>query len=335
MVSVTNSVACAAAGARAVSSRVRSLVALGALVCAMTLSALPARAEGPGGLNCLSERQATKTQEEYAKLLSPAEGATLPASTPVTFFARGGGEWPMTFMVASSPALLSSPDIDSGLGTLLPPGYKTELVPPEENPEWWLTSTKASATPRTIYWTASFTHSLRFCDEPPVTFTLPPRTLTVVPSPAEEQAAAKQKQEAEAAAKKKKEEEAETTGSVSLVGSTVTVQSGGEAQFKLACAGTGTCVGKLTLTSKSPAKKGRNGEKGKAETIGIASFSIPPNGTTTVELELNAAGRALLSAAHGHQSATLTILKSSPAPSQTHTENVQFVQRRAHGKTKK
>ncbi len=173
MVSVTNSVACAAAGARAVSSRVRSLVALGALVCAMTLSALPARAEGPGGLNCLSERQATKTQEEYAKLLSPAEGATLPASTPVTFFARGGGEWPMTFMVASSPALLSSPDIDSGLGTLLPPGYKTELVPPEENPEWWLTSTKASATPRTIYWTASFTHNLRSCDEPPVTFTLP------------------------------------------------------------------------------------------------------------------------------------------------------------------
>ena len=37
--------------------------------------------------------------------------------TPVTFFARGGGESPMTFMVASSPALLSSPDIDGGLGT--------------------------------------------------------------------------------------------------------------------------------------------------------------------------------------------------------------------------
>lgn len=269
-------------------------------------------------------------------MLSPAEGATVVAGTPLTFFARdGSNELPMTFMVASSPALLSSPDIDGGLGTLLPPGYKTELLPPEDNPEYWLTSTKATATPRTIYWTASFTRNLRSCDEPPVTFTLPTRTLTVVPSPAEEQAAAKQKQEAEAAAaKRKKEAEAAATptGSVSLDGSTIAVRSDGEAQVKLACTGTGACIGKLTLTGRDIAKT-ESEDRAKVETIGSASFSISANKSATIMVRLNATGRALLSAAHGHLSATLTLLKSSPAPGSS--ESVRLVGERAHGETGK
>ena len=331
MVRNRNRCAIAAAAARAVSSRVRWLAAVGALGCAMGVPTLPPRAEIPAWFNCFSERKGTQTVEEYAKLLSPAEGASVVAGTPVTFFARGGGgESPMTFMVASSPALLSSPDIDSGLGTLLPPGYKTELLPPEDNPEDWLTSTKASATPRTIYWTASFTRNLRSCDEPPVTFTLPTRTLTVMPSPAEEQAAAKQKQEEEAAAaKRKKEAEAAATptGSVSLDGSTITVRGGGEAQVKLACAGTGACVGKLTLTGRGIAKQGRR-DRAKAQSIATASYSIPAGKTATIQLTLNASGRALLSAAHGHLGAIPMLLKSSPAPSQTHTENVQLVRQK-------
>jgi hypothetical protein len=335
MVSARDNVACAAAATRAVLNRVRWLAALGALVCAVMVPAVPARAEGPGGLNCFSERESTKTIEEYAKLLSPAEGATVAAGTPVTFFTRGGGESPMTFMVASSPALLSSPDIDGGLGTMLPRGYETELVPPEYKAEEWLTSTKTTATPRTVYWTASFTLDLRFCDEPPVTFTLPPRTLTVVPSPVEERAAAKQKQEAEAAAAKRKKEAeaaARPTGSVSLVGSAIIVQSsGGEAAVKLACRGTGTCSGKLTLTGKSKTKNART----RTETIGTAGFSIPAGKTATVEFKLNAAGRALLGSDHGPLSATMTILKSSPAPAQAQTEGVRLVQEKAHGKAKK
>ena len=329
MVSARNSIACA------VSNRVRWLAALGALVRAMTVPALPARAEVLGGFNCLSEREGTQTVEEYAKLLGPAEGATVVAGTPVTFFARSGGpETPMTFMIASSPALLSSPDIDGGLGTLLPPGYKPESLPPEDNAEYWLTSAKASATPRTIYWTASYTRNLRSCDEPPVTFTLPARTLTVVPSPAEEQAAAKQKQEAEAAAaKRKKEAEAAATptGSVSLDGSTITVQRGGEATVKLTCTGTATCSGKLTVAASS---KTKNAKRTRTETIGTAMFSISMGRTVNVELRLDAAGRALLGADHGRLSATLAVLKSSPAPSQTHTESIWLVGEKVHGKAR-
>jgi hypothetical protein len=331
-----HAIAFAAAAARSGRNWAPRLVALGALVYAITVPAVPAHAEIPQWYGCLSEKQSNETVEKYAALLSPAEGATVVAGTPVTFFARSSSETPMTFMIASSPALLSSPDIDGGLGTLLPPGYKTELLPSEDKAEYWLTSTKASAIPRTIYWTASFTRNLRSCDEPPVTFTLPPRTLTVVPSPAEEQAAARKKQEAAAAARKKREEEvaAAATASVSPDGSTITVQSTGAALLKLTCTGTSTCAGKLTLTTKSPANKGKK-TKAKTETIGTAAFSIPAAKTATVDVTLDGAGRALLSAAHGRLGATLTVLKSSPAPARTLSESVHLVRTRAHGKAKK
>jgi len=139
----------------------------------------------------------------------------------------------------------------------------------------------------------------------------------------------------EAAALKRREEEdaaAQATGSVLLNGSSITVRSSGEAVIKLACAGTGRCSGKLTLTVKGTTKRG---EKAKTETIGTATFSIPPNETRSIKLTLNAAGRALLSADHGHLGATLSVLKSSPAPSQTHTDSVHLVQQKAHGKAKK
>jgi len=98
------------------------------------------------------------------------------------------------------------------------------------------TSTKATATLGTIYWTASFTLTPGEC-ESPSTFTTPVRTLVVAPSAAE-LAAAKRHQE-EVAAKKleeeaaaKKEEEA-AAGSVVLAGSRIGVEDGREAAVKL------------------------------------------------------------------------------------------------------
>ena len=120
------------------------------------------------------------------------------------------------------------------------------------------------------------------------------------------------------------------TGSVSLDGSTITVQGSGATAIKLTCSGTGTCGGKLTLTVKSAAKKGKKkSKKVKTETIGTASFSIAAGKTATVKFTLNATGRALLSAAHGHLAVTLTILKSAPAPAATQTESVHLSQQKA------
>ena len=68
--------------------------------------------------------------------------------------------------------------------------------------------------------------------------------------------------------------------------------------------------------------KGKHGKKAKAETIGRAAFSIPAGKTATITFKLNGTGRSLLGAAHGHLSASLTVLKSSPAPSQTQRASV-------------
>jgi D-aminopeptidase len=119
---------------------------------------------------------------------------------------------------------------------------------------------------------------------------------------------------------------------VSLDGSTITDQSSGEATVKLTCTGIGACAGKVTLSGKSTSTKGK---KAKTETIGTAAFSISPGKTATIKLTLNAAGKALLSADHGRLGATLSILKSSPAPSQTHTASVHLVRQKTHGETKK
>jgi hypothetical protein len=143
-------------------------------------------------------------------------------------------------------------------------------------------------------------------------------------------AAAKRQQEEEAAKKKQEEKAAEATGSVSLDGTTIDIQSSGEAAVKLTCTGTGTCSGKLTLTAKSMTKKGK-----KTKTIGTATFSISAEKTATIKFTLNASGRALLGADHGRLSASLTVLKSSPVPSQAHTENVHLVREKSRSMAKR
>jgi streptogramin lyase len=122
------------------------------------------------------------------------------------------------------------------------------------------------------------------------------------------------------------------TASVYLAGTRITTTSS-KAGVKLTCSGTGKamCSGELTLAAKSTTKRGR----GKTETIGTATFSIQTGKAAIIELKLDAAGGALLTADHGRLKASLTILKSSPAPSQTNTNSVQLVQRKAHGKAKK
>lgn len=118
-----------------------------------------------------------------------------------------------------------------------------------------------------------------------------------------------------------------SAGGVLLTSTRITTTGGGKTAVKLTCTGTATCRGKLTLTHKMTGKDGK--QRSKTTTIGTATFSIPPGKTTTIDVKLNAVGRALLDADHGRLSAILTVLKSTPAPSQTHTENVRLVLRKA------
>ena len=126
---------------------------------------------------------------------------------------------------------------------------------------------------------------------------------------------------------------AAATGRISLDGSTIDVQRNHEALIKLTCTGTATYRGKLTLTAKSAGKKGKNG---KPKKIGTAAFSIPAGKTKTktIKLTLSRTGRAFLSAAHGHLSASLTILKTFPTPSTSQSHRVHLVQQKAKKRKK-
>jgi hypothetical protein len=143
----------------------------------------------------------------------------------------------------------------------------------------------------------------------------------------------------EAAALKKREEEEATTqqpaGNVALAGNAITVQGGGVSLVKLTCLGSASCQGRLTLSVTITSKVKGTKKPVRTVSIGTASFSVAGDEAKAVKVKLNIAGRALLSIDHGRLSASLTILESSPSPSQTHTENVQLVRQKAHGHAKK
>ncbi len=101
----------------------------------------------------------------------------------------------------------------------------------------------------------------------------------------------------------------------------------GEATVELTCTGTVACSGKLALKVKARTRKGRR-TRSERTTIASGDFSVPPGKTADVRLKLDARGRALLRADHGLLDATLTVLKLSPAPSQTSTDRVHLVQKR-------
>jgi hypothetical protein len=124
---------------------------------------------------------------------------------------------------------------------------------------------------------------------------------------------------------------------VSLAGSTLTVQSTEKALVRLACTGTTTCAGRLTLSARSTSGKGRK-KHTRTVTIGSASFSVAAGKTIAVKLALTAAALKLLVTAHGHLGANLTIVKTSPPPTQTHSQSVQLalaMVTRAKKKTRK
>jgi hypothetical protein len=285
-------------------------------VSAMVAVARPAQAFEYGNspwLACANNRESAEVVARYMPP-EPVNGATVPTGTPLIF--SGESKYALTFNVASSPTLLSSPDIDSGTGAQSGSFFK-------------FTSTKATATPRTIYWTASFTFTPAEC-ESPSTFTTPVRTLIVAPTEAEliavkkqhEEEAVKKKLEEEGAAKRKELEEA-AAGSVILEGLTLDVKNGLAATVKLTCSDVAACMGKLSLTASATTGKGK-ARRTKTASIGTVGFTIAAHGQDTVMVTLNKTGRALLKAAHGHLRATLAIVRTSPLPDKTQIQHVRL-----------
>jgi FG-GAP repeat/IPT/TIG domain len=110
----------------------------------------------------------------------------------------------------------------------------------------------------------------------------------------------------------------------SLLGAKIAVRAR-TALVKLRRTGAGGCRGHVTLSVK--VKMGGKGKhaKSKLKAIGTANFTLSSASTLVVKVKLNAAGRALLKAAHGHLNAHVLVFKSTPAPTQAHTSTVRLV----------
>jgi hypothetical protein len=114
-------------------------------------------------------------------------------------------------------------------------------------------------------------------------------------------------------------------GGVSLVGETVAVSSSGGASVKLACAGGERCTGELELIGKR-SSEGKDTRKGsRTVLLGSAKFSLAAGRRAGVEIELTAAGRALLRAGHGRLDARLTIRESAPQQGESRTRGVRLL----------
>jgi hypothetical protein len=160
--------------------RQEALRVLGAavLIAAVALATVPTRTyakEGPSeALICIAEAGAALGVVE--NFLSPANALTVTVGTPVTF--SSDSSQPLSFAIASSPALLSTPNVDSG------PGSPGPAPPNAGGTQYSFTSTKASASAGTVYWQASFSRAgLPHCTGYAQTEKTAVRTLTVLPPP--------------------------------------------------------------------------------------------------------------------------------------------------------
>lgn len=152
----------------------RRVVIFSILALMLAPGALPAPSRAsklPPWVLCFAASNSDQLALEHS--LSPANGAEVPAGTAITF--SGESPYPVTFSIASAPALLSAPDIDSGAGSA-GPGQTSSFA------AYTFTSTKAAEVPRTIYWQASFSNAgIPECAEKPSTVSTEARTLTVLP----------------------------------------------------------------------------------------------------------------------------------------------------------
>jgi hypothetical protein len=239
--------------------------------------------------------------------LGPADGANTQQDAAVAF--SGSSIVPVSFAVASSPTLLSTPDIDSGPGV--------QQAPSSDEATYTFTSGKAAATAGTVYWAASLSNAgLPDCSGlEPTTYMTKARSLTVL-APARITIGMKAPPPVLSVA--------------SLVGTSLRVGPDGVTTVEVACEGDGFCGGNLTLRVRRPVRK--HGSKTFHSTIiGSKGFSIAAGIRTTVSMHLNVTGRRLLTEAHRYLVASLQ-LEQVHGMQQTLTRAVRLVKAAPLGK---
>ncbi len=102
------------------------------------------------------------------------------------------------------------------------------------------------------------------------------------------------------------------------------VRRNGRGLVRVSCSGGNASSGRVELTVRMPSKK----RHPRIRVLASARFSLATGTTLVIGLRLSASGRALLKGARGRLSATLTVVRTSPAPAQTHSRGVRLIRRK-------
>jgi hypothetical protein len=97
--------------------------------------------------------------------------------------------------------------------------------------------------------------------------------------------------------------------------------------LRLQRTGAGACAGRLTLSFN----KARRGKKPKLQTIGTASFAMGAASSKVLKIDLNKLGRKLFRSHGGKLNASLSVVRSTPAPRLASSASVRLT----YKKTKK
>jgi hypothetical protein len=241
--------------------------------------------------------------------LIPADGISASQGTQISF--SGVSSVPVTFAVASSPTLLSTPDVDAGPGV--------QQMSSSGGSAYTFTSSKAVATAGTVYWTASISNAgLPDCsDAEPTLYTTKVRTMTVM-APILVTTGIKTRPPAPSL--------------VSVLATNFKVSVAGAAAIELACEGQAPCAGRLRLRVKRVTKKRRGGKIIHTITIATGTFALAAGTRAVVNVPLSAGGRRLLRTAHQHLTAKLQ-LEQELDVRQTLTKEVRLVRARSTAKS--
>jgi hypothetical protein len=90
--------------------------------------------------------------------------------------------------------------------------------------------------------------------------------------------------------------------------------------LRLARTGVGACGGKLTLSFN----KAKRGKRPKLQTIGTASFSMGSASSKVLKISLNKAGRRLFASHRRRLNASLSVVRSVPAPKLARSASVRL-----------